>query len=397
MPEPAANPAPAPAAPGAGEAKPSPAAPLKVTNEAEAIDFFKRINRGEPARSTPAESAPAETNRRAEPEANPVREAEGEREPESQTDAEGLEPEATSPDAESPEAEEADGEELPDTLEGLAETLGLSPDDLASYLKVEIKTVNGTEKVNLSKLIAGNMMEADYRAKTEELSVQRRKDDEARAQVKASLDAWQTKLQDLEVKASAYKKLLGEPPSQALLATDPAEYLRQKEAYQSILDLVGTTEAEVRGEREKHVAEFKKAHAERLQNEYRRLQQLIPEFTDKAKEAAFLTEAKTRLVKDYGFSEGDVDAFRKDFNAGIVLMMKDAFAWRKSQEGAQKLIKQVKKAPLKLKPGPSVDREAKGQEKYKEAMRRVRSARTPGASKTAGIDLMKLKLSKFRG
>ena len=388
-----ANPAPVS---GAGEAKPVEAAPLKVTNEATALELFKRLNRGEPARSTPAPAATAETNRKPEPEAKPQEAAEDQDSAESQTDAEGLEPEAPSPETTDPsEAAEAE-EELPDTLDGLAETLGLTPDDLASYLKLDVKTANGAEKVTLAELRAGYMKDADYRAKTEDVAVQRRRVEEALARDQASSEAWQSKLSDLEVKATAFQKLLGESPSQALLATDPVEYFKQKGARDEVMGLIESTEQEIRGELQKKAEDFKKAHAERLQSEYRRLHQLIPEFTDKAKEAAFLNEAKTRLTKDYGFSEADVDAFRKDFNAGIVLMMKDAFAWRKSQEGKDKLIKQVKKAPLKMKPGTSTDAKASDSEKYKIAMRRVRSARTPGARKSAGIDLMKLKLGNLR-
>ncbi len=93
-------------------------------------------------------------------------------EPEAGTDTgqetpEEAETEAVEAKEEAPE--EPDTVEVADTLDGIAEQLGVDPSDLGEHVKVKV----GDEEVPLGKLAGGYMMQADYSKKTQALSQER--------------------------------------------------------------------------------------------------------------------------------------------------------------------------------------------------------------------------------
>ena len=85
-------------------------------------------------------------------EAEPVRSTEGDDEPE-------VEP-STDDDA-TTELTTEDGEELPDTLSGLAEAIGIDEAELASHLKMPIRINGETQMVSLADAANGQQRDAD--------------------------------------------------------------------------------------------------------------------------------------------------------------------------------------------------------------------------------------------
>ena len=69
---------------------------------------------------------------------------------------------------------------------------------------------------------------------------------------------------------------------------------------------------------------------------------------------------------------------------------------KRLDEYANTLMDQIKEGAGEFASDTVDDLYGEDIEKYKEAMRRVRSARTPGARKAAGIALMKTKLGNLR-
>ena len=138
---------------------------------------------GEP----PAEQAPD----RPEPEETPEREL-------------APEPEKPSPEA---EAEPEPQEELPDTLNGLAEAVGLSADEFADHVHVPV-TVNGeTRMVTLTEARKGYQLEVDYRHKTADLAEQRRALEAHQTQ---AVQAWQQRFESLDGLAGQLEKAVQE-------------------------------------------------------------------------------------------------------------------------------------------------------------------------------------------
>ena len=117
---------------------------------------------------------------------------------------EGAEPSEDAPetseegaDAADPEEPGEEYEELADTLEGLAEQLGMEVSDLSSTLKATVK-INGEEQqVTLSELATGYQMEGDYRRKTAEVAEQRRSLEDAQTAVEKQREQFSSQLEPM--------------------------------------------------------------------------------------------------------------------------------------------------------------------------------------------------------
>lgn len=102
--------------------------------------------------------------------ANPGPEASVEPEADPETEQETSETtEAETQEGEAKEVEEPDAVEVADTLDGIAEQLGVNPKDLGEHVKVKV----GDSEVPLGELANGYMMQSDYSKKTQALSQER--------------------------------------------------------------------------------------------------------------------------------------------------------------------------------------------------------------------------------
>lgn len=258
--------------------------------------------------------------------------------------------------AEAGKAQDTQGaeQELPDTLDGLAEALGLSVDDLTGKLKAKIKLDGQETEVNLREALSGYSRDSDYRQKTAALA-------EQRSQLEQQQKAWAEERQGtasmmLGVLEAVQAKFLGAPPDRSLLQTDPHSYLVQKDEYDERMKLfqeaVGSV-GQVQQQSRQATLEQQKAFA---QAEAQKLVQKIPDLADEKKGPELRARVKSYL-KSEGFTDDEIGRLA-DSRAAVM-------AWKASEyDRLQKAKPQVEKKvtglPKFIKPGTSAGK-AQGQ------------------------------------
>ena len=303
------------------------------TTDDQAVEHITRMMT-EPVEPTVAEK---------EPEANPVAEP--------MDDTPEPEPEkAEEPEVES---EEEESEPLPDTIDGLAEALGYSPEDLANHLKLNV-TVNGeTREVTLAEARKGQQLDSDYRQKTMELSDQRKALEAEQAQ---EAERWQqrvTQLDDVIAIANQVVQVTSDEELNQLLEDDPYEYVKAKARADSQRNAL----AQLTAERDKHRQEAV-AKTQNEQKDYRLRQmdllaQKYPDVKNADKLKKFESNASAYMKKQ-GYTDEEVTQAFMMYDHRNILMLKDALAYdamKKSDVG-----KRLKTLPKVTKPGAPAEK-----------------------------------------
>jgi|GEM_PF-2267804 len=296
-------------------------------------------------------------------EAEPVRSTEG--------DEPAVEP-STDDDA-TTELTTEDGEELPDTLSGLAEAIGIDEAELASHLKMPIRINGETQMVSLADAANGQQMDADYRQKTTALADERRQFDGEKRQASQLL---QQRLQAADERIATLSQQLDvEYPAedmQRLASEDPAEYVRIKAQQDAQREaLVGQRQAqEVERQRQGHeqqaeVAQFRESQQQMLVEK-------VPELTDPEKLEGFETGMATYLG-EVGFTQDEITGFVIGaFDHRQVLLIRDAMRYRGMQDKRKTITKKLKGLPKVQRPGTSpTRRRAQAGDDVAEARQRV--------------------------
>jgi hypothetical protein len=281
-----------------------------------------------------------------------------------QPEANREEPEAAAEEAEAsseekaePEPTDDEGDELPDTLEGFAEALGISADDLAGHLKVPKKVDGKVEYVTVAEAISGHQRDADYRQKTMELAEQRR---QMEAQNQQALERWQQEFQRLDL---VIQSLEGEAEGETspeklaqILEDDPQEYLRvmaHQQARQAKIVKAKTARDEAL---QKQQAEQQQVMASYRAEQQRLLVEAMPEISDTKKLSEFEGEADS-FLKTMGYSNEDIGMFFGGaFDHRHVLILRDAMRYRAMQQGKKTLPKRLEGLAKVQKPGAASSR-----------------------------------------
>lgn len=294
----------------------------------------------EPEGPTEQKSSQSEANQE-EPEARAEEESEAEASSEEKADTE-------------PEDE---GEELPDTLEGFAEALGVPADELAGHLKVPVKVDGKVQHVTLAEAMSGQQRDADYRQKTMELAEQRK---QVEAQNQQALERWQQEFQRLS-EAIQFLEDQSEadlsPERQAqLLEDDPQEYLRVMARHQAHRQRIEQAKT-VRNETwQKQQAEQQQKIVEYRSEQQRLLTEKIPDISDPKKLGEFET-GMDEYLRAHGFSSDEVrDFVGGPFDHRHVMIVRDAMRYRALQAGKKTLPKRLEKLAKVQKPGAASEK-----------------------------------------
>jgi len=178
------------------------------------------------------------------------------------------------------EPEEFSLEDLPDNLNGLAEEIGITAEELAGHLKIPAgKDENGNAvMVTLAEAIRGNLRQSDDTAKTMELAEQRKAFAE---QTQQAQQQWQQRLSQLDTLLPQLQTVA--PPDVSLIDDDPQEYLKQAEAYRAKQESLNQAQY-VRQQAEEHQ---KQEQAQRViaarKAEQQKLVENHPDLMDEAK------------------------------------------------------------------------------------------------------------------
>ncbi|KQX20980.1 hypothetical protein ASD01_29640 [Ensifer sp. Root423] len=244
-------------------------------------------------------------------------------------------------------AENAEGDEPADAENG----------DAANVADNQIVTLKGGEQVPFSELKLGYMRERDYRYKTQETANKGR-----------ALDAMTTRVTNTVKGIASYlaDRLPPEPPRQ-LAYQNPAEYTRQRAAYEDglaninqIIELANDSTA-VAGELSLSMTE------ETLQAESEKLAGLFPQTAKDDGRKAFFDQAFS-AARELGFSDTELKSVSDHRLFGLAYYAR--IGMQAEQARAKALTKVTAAPPATATPRPSG---GAGQQvrKSKEAMQRL--------------------------
>lgn len=250
------------------------------------------------------------------------------------------------------EADPEPQEELPDTLDGLAEAVGLSADEFADHLNVPV-TVNGeTRMVTLAEARKGYQLEADYRHKTADLAEQKRTFE---SQTQQASHAWQQRFESLDGLAEQLQKAVQEDTGNLdrILAEEGFEaHYAAKQRMDQKKELLDHAKAE----REKAALETQETQRQQTETYLREqnslLVQRLPEIADTEKGPKLQTRLRTYL-QEAGFNEQEMTQL---VDHRQVLVVRDAMRYRDLMKSKPATVKKLKGLPKVQKPGAALEK-----------------------------------------
>ncbi len=299
-----------------------------VRDAAEAIEALGLL---EPSQDAPTEEqAPEETQANPEPEKveEPVETEESEQSAET-------------------EAEPEPEQELPDTLDGLADAVGLTAEQFADHVKVPV-TVNGqTEMVTLAEARKGYQLEADYRHKTTDLADQRRTLEVQQGQ---AMTEWQSRFQSQAELTQQLSEAVGaeEADLDRILHDDGYEvHYAAKQRVDKRKELL----VHAKAEREQGLAhqseQQRQAQVVYAQEHRNLLVKAIPDFADADKGPKLANRVRDSL-SSAGFSEQEVATV---VDSRMLIVAHKAMLYDDLQKAKPGTAKKLKGLPKVQKPG----------------------------------------------
>lgn len=226
-------------------------------------------------------------------------------------------------------------------------------DDPVVTIKVDGKDV----EVKLSELKNGYQRQADYTRKTMEAAETRKA---AEAEKQAALQERQTYATNLQKMAAQLEGALQEQQQtnwEALLQSDPVEYLRQQHLLQQRQAAYQQNQYEQQKLAALTQAEQQRAHAEHVRAQQEELLAKLPEWKDASKAQADKVALRNYLIEQ-GYDEQAVSSVA---DAKAVLLAHKAMKYDQMIAKAKDAAKKVAQAPVKVeRPGvgstPNVDK-----------------------------------------
>ena len=259
-----------------------------------------------------------------------------------------------------PEKEAPTDDQTP--VEAEAETEESTEDDPVVTVKIDGKDV----EVKLSELKNGYQRQADYTRKTMEVSEQRKAAEAETAKARHEREAYATNLNRLQMQLEGTLQEQQNVDWEALLNSDPVEYLKQQhlaQARQAKLQQVYTEQQRIGAQQQ---AEAEQAHASHLQSQQQALLAKLPEWQD-AKKA----DAERSAIRDFLIKEGyEPDSLNKITDAKAVVLARKAMLYDQMMSKAHAAAKKVSNLPTKVE-RPGVAAEAPGLDKRTSAYQKL--------------------------
>ena len=238
------------------------------------------------------------------------------------------------------EVEESEEPEQEAQPEEEVETLEIDPDE--KVFDVEVTLPGGekeTRKMSLNELKAGQMMQADYSRKTEELSRQRKEVqnelrqgiEKERSQYLETLNTLQKGMMQLVVPEAGDLDKLAEE--------DPAEFIK----VQNRLNKINQTWQSIEAEKQRIASEQQEyIRSQILPAELEKIQSAIPSWGQEVKQAIMQTG------ETYGFTPEELGAV---IDSRMIKVLHDAHLYQKLQAEKPSVAKKVAEKPKVMKPG----------------------------------------------
>jgi hypothetical protein len=238
-----------------------------------------------------------------------------------------------------------------------------APDANEQRFKVK---VNGEEReVPLTELLKGYQLESDYRIKTSQTAEQSRAAQEQFAQAQAMQQHYGQQLQQYQ---SRLAQMQPAQPDPALIESDPVNYLRQQQAWNSWQGQMAQAHNEAQALQAQQSQQQQQFTSQRLIHEAQALAKALPEFADASKAQATKEEISQYLQKA-GFSSEEVSGVA-DHRAVVLArkaMLYDQMMGKQSA-AADKVVNLPPKAPQR--PGVSQTATTDGRSRAMQSLKR---------------------------
>ena len=250
------------------------------------------------------------------------------------------------------EAESEPQEKLPDTLDGLAEAVGLSADEFADHLNVPVIVNGETRMVTLAEARKGYQLEADYRHKTADLAESKRVFE---AQTQQAVQSWQQRFESLNGLTGQLEKAVQEDAGalDRILTEEGSEaYLAAKARVDQKKELLGHAKAEAEQATKRLQEEQLMFHETYLRDQNSLLVQKLPEIADAEKGPKMKALLRTYL-QEAGFNEQEMGQL---VDHRQVLVVRDAMRYRDLMKSKPSTVKKLKGLPKVQKPGAAPEK-----------------------------------------
>lgn len=284
-------------------------------------------------------------------------------------------------------------EELPDTVSGIAEAIGVDSDALLDHIKVPLP---GTDQsITLREAQKGYLREATFTAKTTELADDRsRFNTEMQEQHRLVGD----RLGELETVTSTVRNLMGEQPTAAQMAQlaseDPERYAQLDAQHKAVNAALGAAEvarqrAIADGQSERQIR-----NGEYLEKQQKLLVETMPELKD-TKELEKFQNAMATVMRDVGYSDEEIVAYANAVNGPWdvrqMKLLKRAMRDLAAERAKPAVTEKLKSKSRVLKPGGSRGGKNSHATTISTLQSALRGASNRRSQESAAVNLIRLK------
>ena len=209
--------------------------------------------------------------------------------------------------------------------------------------------IDGKEvQVPLSELLNGYQRQSDYTQKTMAAAEQRKTADAAIQQAQQERQEYHSKLERMAAQLEGALEQQSQIDWNALIESDPVEYLKQQQLFQQRQALYQQNAQERQQLIQQHQNEQAQAHQSYLAKQQEDLLAKLPDWKDDAKAAAEKT-AISKFLQTQGFEDEDISSIADHRH---VLVARKAMLYDQLMAKANVQAKKVQEAPQRVvKPG----------------------------------------------
>ncbi len=267
--------------------------------------------------------------------------------------------------------DKTDGEEGTDENEGQADEDAPETEEpeTPAYVAPEakVKLPDGSE-ATVEELIKGNLRDRDYRQKTM-AAAELERSVKAKASEVQALE--KTLAEDRDWTIQLIQSLMPQRPDPAMYTHDPIGFGEQDLAYRTRKEQLDYLLHQAQQTKQRSAAEQQESEKATRATEWQATLEKMPELKDQKRLQSFVAEIQQH-VPEYGYSPQEIAQIGTDHR--VVLVLKDAIAYRKLQAQKTKVAAKVEGRPPVQRGGTRPSPEAARAKDSRAAMDRLKSS-----------------------
>ena len=364
-------------------AQDTPARPSGPVNSVD--DAAKGIDGWLAQQSEPLSEA-QEANEQANPEPPAKAAEEADDEPQESAREAEAEPEKEEAEAEPQEQESEQDEtvEVAETLDGLANQLGVDAKDFMNHVKVQAKIDGQVKTVTLGEAVAGFQLESKYRQNTQALAAERKTFEQERESFQA--ERQQSAQMIATLAQEAERAIVGEEKSidPALQETDPDRYMLLREQARDRRDQLAALHNGLARIQQQLADEQADQQRTFVSEQANKLAELVPEWgADPGEGKKQLAQLRDWAMETYGYSREEADLM---YDARTILAFRDLKRLKDLETKVPTMRKKLHKLPKTVKAGAGRDAKDQQRDKATASLKRARKSQNMGDFAQALMD-----------